>query len=387
MKSSHPDFTAPSSSWKIVVPKDKRKGVLTRCHDIPASGHVGVYKTFWKTCQRFYWPKMKSDIARYVKSCQTCAQHKVEQKSPAGLMGNRPVIDRPWQCISLDYIGPFPRSRSGNSYVLVVNDYFTKFTLLFPSRAATAKSLAKQVEEGVFLMFGTPQSLMCDNGAQMKSKEFQALCKRYNTKLFYTASYYPRADPTERSNRVVKTMLRSYIQDGNQRTWDENLAAIGCAMRTSRHETTGFTPYFLNFGREHTLYGQDHDEVIPSTDSDPKFYTKKRQAIFQELYQIVQKKIQASHVKNQQRYNLRRRPVEYVPGQLVWRKNKSLSDAVNYYSAKLAPAYIGPFIIKRKTGTCTYELQDESGKSTGNWHVQDLKLYNPSIPKANSDTD
>ena len=68
-------------------------------------------------------------------------------------------------------------------------------------------------------------------------------------------------------------------------------------------------------------------------------------------------------------------------------KNKSLSDDVKYYSAKLAPPFIGPFIIKRKTGSCTYELQDDSGQSKGNWHVQDLKLYNPSVVNANSDTE
>ena len=387
VKASVPDLATPSSSWKIVVPKDKRHEILTRCHDVPASGHVGIFKTFWKVCQRYYWPKMRTDVSKYVKACKVCAQHKVEQKPPAGLMGDRPNINQPWQCISLDYIGPFPRSRAGNSYVLVVNDYFTKFTMLFPSRSATAKSLSKQVEEGIFLMFGSPQFLMCDNGAQMKSKEFQGLCQRYKTKIFYTASYHPQADPTERANRVVKTMLRSYIQNGNQRTWDENLAAIGCAMRTSRHETTGYTPYFLNFGREHKLYGQDYAEEVPHVNLDPKEYVKKRQTAFLKLYQEVQAKIKSSRVRNQHRYNLRRRPVEYVPGQEVWRKNKSLSDALKYYSAKLAPAFVGPFVIKRKTGSCTYELQDHAGQSKGVWHVQDLKLYNPSIANESSDND
>lgn len=386
IKSTCPDLATPSSSWKMVVPKDKRREILHRCHDIPASGHVGTFKTYWKVCQRYYWPKMRSDISRYIKSCKVCAQQKVEQKPPAGLMGDRPNINQPWQCISLDYIGPFPRSRSGNTYALVINDYFTKYAVIFPSRAATAKSLTKQVEEGIFLTYGTPQFLICDNGTQMKSKEFQGLCKQYKSKIFYTASYHPQADPTERANRVVKTMIRSYIQSTNHRTWDENLAAIGCAIRTSRHETTGFTPYFLNFGREHKLYGQDYAEEIPNNDLDPGDFVKKRQAGFVKLFQEVQEKIKTSRVRNQRRYNLRRRPVEYVPGQEVWRKNKSISDAVKHYSAKLAPLYLGPFIIKRKTGTCTYELQDRAGESKGVWHVQNLKAYNPSTSVENSDS-
>ena len=65
VKSNSPDFPDHSSSWKIVVPKDRRKEVLVRCHDISAAGHVGVFKTFWKVAARFYWPKMRSDVARY----------------------------------------------------------------------------------------------------------------------------------------------------------------------------------------------------------------------------------------------------------------------------------------------------------------------------------
>ena len=99
-----PNFSSTSTSWKVVVPKDKRTEVLKRCHDIPAAGHVGTFKTYWKVHESYYWPKMKSDISRYVKACQICSQNKVLQKAPPELMGDRPEIREPWQCISLDYI-------------------------------------------------------------------------------------------------------------------------------------------------------------------------------------------------------------------------------------------------------------------------------------------
>ena len=118
-----------------------------------------------------------------------------------------------------------------------------------------------------------------------------------------------------------------------------------------------------------------------------KTYVEKRQIAFEKLYQEVQEKIKVTRARNQRRYNLRRRPVEYIPGQEVWRRNKSLSDAVNYYSAKLAPTYIGPFIIKRKTGSCTYELQDQAGLNKGIWHVKDLKPCNPSIETESSNNE
>jgi hypothetical protein len=55
----------------------------------------------------------------------------------------------------------------------------------------------------------------------------------------------------------------------DHRRWADNLAAIGCAIRTSRHETTGYTPYFANFGREHKLLGSEFDHPIPASDDNP----------------------------------------------------------------------------------------------------------------------
>lgn len=91
------------------------------------------------------------------------------QKSSAGLMGSRPNVKEPWQVICLDFIGPFPSTSSGHKYLLVVTDYFSKFVLMFRLRTATSKALTKIIEENVFLMFGVAQSVMYDNGRQMRS--------------------------------------------------------------------------------------------------------------------------------------------------------------------------------------------------------------------------
>jgi len=112
-------------------------------------------------------------------------------------------------------------------------------------------------------------------------------------------------------------------------------------------------------------------------------YIKGRQEGFINLYKEVKQRIEARRFQNANRYNLRRRPVSFVPGDKVWRKNKVLSNAANYYAAKLAPEYVGPFVIKRKTGSWSYELQDDFGNHKGVWHVQDLKPFcDPSIMTA-----
>jgi len=238
--------------WRLLVPKEFRNELIDFVHSHPTTAHPGVYKTFKKLCERFYWPKMRADVASFIKRCRICIGHKAVQQSPAGHLGTRPTISRPFQMLSADLMGPLPRSSKGYRYILLVCDYFSKFVLSFPLRSATATKICEHIENEVFLLFGVPQILLTDNGGQFKSKLFVKLCENYNAKIFYNALYHPQNNPTERSNRVVKTMLSCYIQE-NHRKWDVFLPLVSCAIRTLVHEVTGFTPFSINFGREHII--------------------------------------------------------------------------------------------------------------------------------------
>lgn len=226
VKCEIPELTLETDYWKQVVPTDYRTSLIQKFHDSPSSGHVGIYKTIKRISTRYSWPKMKADIVRYIKCCKVCAEQKIKGKAPAGLMGQSPNPSFPWQIISLDYIGPLPRSPQGYTHILVVSDCFSKYVILFPTRSPTSKSLVKNIEEGVFLVYGVPEYILCDNGVQFRSRDFQNLCAKYNTAIRYTALYHPCANPTERVNRVIKTMISSYVKT-DHRHWDAHLAAIG----------------------------------------------------------------------------------------------------------------------------------------------------------------
>lgn len=372
VKCKFPDLATENDYWKVVVPRDERLDLIRQNHDVPTSGHLGTYKTRGRLAARYYWPKMKYDVNKYVRCCQTCAATKPEQKAPAGHMGRRPTVSLPWQTISMDLVGPLPRTPRGYSHILVVTDYFSKYVKLFPLRTATAKAVTKHIEEDVFLVYGVPQYLVCDNGVQMRSGEFQRMCAKYDTKISYTPLYYPRADPTERTNRTVKTMLRAYVKD-NHRSWDTYLPSLGCAIRSAKHEVTGQSPYFVNFGREYVGTGKYYSSGINDTAKDKP--DAARIEGFRKMFLEVKRKIEVARDRNERVYNLRRRDVQFTVGDQVWRRNKALSDATVQFSAKLAPKYLGPFRVKRKIGSGSYELEDETGKSSGIWHVQDLKPY------------
>lgn len=368
-----PDLSEEDDNWKRVIPKEERKEILFKCHDDPCAGHPGIFKTFKRVSQFYYWPKMKADISKYVRNCKVCCQNKPEQKKPAGLFVPNRVPNKPFKVVSCDLIGPLPRSTRGFKFILVIIDNFSKFTLVIPLRNATSKLVCNAIEDSLFLLFGQPETLMCDNGTQFKCREFRNLLASYGVKQIFTANYHAQANPTERVNKTLGTMIRCYISD-NHREWDKNLSKLSCAIRTQVHEATGCTPYFVVFGREMPT-NISHDEKFDSDkfDRDNNILARDRSAAFCKLYAEIKNRLMKAAEKNKRYYDLRHRDVTYDVGSRVYRKNFVQSDAAKFYSSKLAPKYVGPFMISKKLSPWTYELKDLDGRFRGTWHAKDLK--------------
>lgn len=243
--------------WKIVVPHKNQVEVLQKFHDHETAGHLGLSKTY---------ANMRKSVTRYIRKCSVCAASKSSNLPQAGLMGNYRNINFPFQLISADLIGPYPRSKSGNQYVLVVVDWFTKYVLVHPMGKATSKAIVKFIENQVFLVFGVCQIFACDNGSQFVSKDFKELMKKYNIqKIWYNAKYHAQVNHTERVNRTIITAIRSYIHE-NHRTWDQSIHQVAQAIRLAKHEVTGFTPAFLNFGRNVPVDGSFYGLITANSD-------------------------------------------------------------------------------------------------------------------------
>ncbi|KAM8702056.1 hypothetical protein ACLKA7_001971 [Drosophila subpalustris] len=131
-----PDFSEKPEEedyvpWKLCVAFDHRPRVLAECHDHPTAGHLGIRKTIARISQRYYWPGLFRDVARYVKQCEKCQKFKVSQLKPAGRMLTRQV-EEPFGTLCADFIGPLPRSKHGNTMLLVFFNAFTKWVEFIP---------------------------------------------------------------------------------------------------------------------------------------------------------------------------------------------------------------------------------------------------------------
>ncbi|XP_032689937.1 uncharacterized protein LOC116853147 [Odontomachus brunneus] len=285
---------------------------------------------------------MFRDIARYVRNCPNCLANKPLQRAPAGTLHAR-LVEGPWEQVSVDLMGPLPRSTNGHTSLLVLQDRFTKWVEMQPLRGATTQAVIKALSDRLFYRHGSPSLLITDNGRQFRAREFAALLQSFQVKHQTSPVYAPHCNPVERANRTVKTMIRQYV-GRDHRNWDRHLGALQFAMNTAQQASTGYSPAFLNHGRE--LRAPGATPPLQATVATPP---------------------------NEQQYNLRRRPWKLRVGEQVWKRDHPLSTKTDAYAAKLAPRYLGPLTVRRLVSPVIADLQDEAGRWYRHVHVQDLK--------------
>ena len=127
-------------------------------------------------------------------------------------------------------------------------DFLTKWPLVFPVSDQKATTLAKLLVEEVIPVFGVPEALLSDGGANLLSHLMLDLCQLLGIHKLNTTAYHPQSDGmVERFNRTLKTMIRKHVdQFGTQ--WDKYLPGLLWAYRNTPHESTGEKPSFLLFG-------------------------------------------------------------------------------------------------------------------------------------------
>jgi len=196
--------------YQLVVPLSLTTDFMHYYHDNPLGGHLGQLKTLLKILDVAWWPSVRKDVCQYVKSCKICQRYKPSITKPSGWMQSTQAME-PGHTQGVDLMGPFPRSKKQNMYLLVIVDYFTKWVEMFPLRDSKTQKIVKILREEFFTQWGVPKYLVSDRGPQFTSGLLSEFCKTWGCVQKLTTSYHPQANLTERINRTVKTMIAAYV--------------------------------------------------------------------------------------------------------------------------------------------------------------------------------
>ncbi|KAK3086157.1 hypothetical protein FSP39_014434 [Pinctada imbricata] len=353
---------------QVVVPQSFRVTVLQQCHDAPSGGHLGRQRTLMKVKQKFYWPGMDRDVRKWCASCELCAKRKRHGKTPRAPM-QITGAGEPGERVAMDILGPLPVTHKGNKYILVIQDYFTKWAEAVPLPDMEAKTIAQAFIDNFVTKFGVPRVLHTDQGRQFESRLFKQLCEILGINKTRTSPYHPQSDGmVERMNRTIENMLATYV-DANQRNWDEHLQLVCMAYRAAEHESSGYTPNFLTFGREVVLPIELIAGLPPQKISTEE-YAEHLEESLSLAHEIARKSIGDSLKRQKLRYDTKLAWKPFEIGSKIWlytpKRKKGLSP-------KFQKWWTGPYTVLRKFSDVTYQI--EKGKDRSVVHIDRLKPF------------
>ncbi|BES98151.1 multicellular organismal development [Nesidiocoris tenuis] len=234
---------------------------------------------------RFVWPQMRADIAKWVRQCNNCQLSKVQRHEKTPLVRFL-LPDERFSTIHMDIVGPLPPSR-GASYLLTCTDRFTRWVEALPMNNQTAETVATTFIAGWVADFGTPLTIVTDQGRNFKSNLFRQVADILGIELRQTTSYHPQANGLiERQHRTIKAALMA--RSSQPENWMEELPAVLLGLRNSFREELGASPAELVYGTALRLPGEFFERAT-TTEANPVEYVQRLHAIFDNLRSFSEK--------------------------------------------------------------------------------------------------
>jgi transposase InsO family protein len=355
---------------KIVVPAALIPDVLVMFHGVPITGHYGRDKTIHHISTYFWWKSLTKDVVDRVKGCHVCQMRKQTRPKrhmpPGGFVATAPM-----EMVVIDTVVSLPPS-NGNVRLLTVVDVFSKFSLAIPVPNERSETVGRALNEHLFSVHGYPKLLMSDRAKGFVSRGLKWLCKHLGIAKILSTGLLPTAcSPVERYHRSLGATL-TMVCNNAKNDWSFLVSAVVFSYNISVCETTGFSPFFLMYGRQpnlpidvltglraNTLRHKDHSYVETMTQSLKDAYkiVRQRQLRTLERNKRVQLGLKSSASNEQVAEALMRRQVpEFAEGDLVsfWEPEAADTDLDHVMPKKLQYRWSGPHQILERDGDHYY---------------------------------
>lgn len=376
------NYHPTGEKWVPVVPRALQQKILEAFHDDATAGHLGYQKTYDRIRARFFWPGMSTSVSKYVASCTSCQRRKRPTSPPAGQLQPISCPAEPFEVVGIDLYGPLPRTPTGYRWIVTAVDHLTRYSETAPLRTGCAEEVASFFLHRIVLRHGAPRVLLSDRGRTFLSNIVAEVLHASRTVHKLTTGYHPQTNGlTERFHRTLSDMLSMYIAPDHS-NWDHILPFVTFAYNTATQRTTGYSPFFLVYGRQ------------PSSPLDTCFFTapvsrsapSTEQFISRVKYcrQLARDRTTECQQDRTERYNASHRTVDFRPGDevLLWTPFR-----VPGLCEKFLHRFLGPYTVLEKTSPVNFRITpvtppaDRRCRGTEIVHVSRLKPFHrrPSV--------
>ena len=232
--------------YQIVIPKSYREEVLSLAHETPRS--FGDKQNLSENHTTFLLA-----VVEFCKTCHTCqVVGKPNQTIPKAPLKPIPAFEEPFSRIMIDCVGPLPKTKRGNQYLLTIMCVSTRFPEAIPLRNIKAKTIVQALTK-FFTLVGLPKSIQSDQGSNFMSGLFQQVMHELGITQYNSSAYHPESQGAlEKFHQTLKQMIKTYCFE-TEKDWDDGVHLLLFAARESVQESLGFSPFELVFG--HTVRG------------------------------------------------------------------------------------------------------------------------------------
>ena len=231
--------------FQFIVPRRHRSATLDGCHREVA--HQGQCRSITLMQECFWWPGMTRDLRNCIKKCGCC--RKYEAAPPMKPL----TCSGPGELLHVDFTSieetvPLKEEPVIRN-VLVLQDHFSKYVVAYVVKDQTARTTAETLRNGYFWLFGAPAYLVSDQGKAFTGHIITHLCDLYGVQKLRTSPYHAQTNgQVEHMNQTIIRMI-SKLEEDRKACWSEHLLELLLAYNATRSTVTGYSPYYLLFGR------------------------------------------------------------------------------------------------------------------------------------------
>ncbi|XP_068240108.1 uncharacterized protein [Palaemon carinicauda] len=363
---------------QLVVPLTLRKNILSVAHQ--ADSHLGVSKTYKRITNDFFWPGMKHDVFEFVKECHVCqVVGKPNEVIPKAPLVPIVIPHEPFSKVIIDCVGPLPKTKKGNQYILTILCPTTRYPIAIPLGNICARNIVKHLLK-VFTTYGFPKEIQSDRGTNFTSDLFNETLREFNVKHILASPYHPQSQGAlERHHQTLKSLLRKFCMETGT-DWDESLDFILFVIREVPNDSLGMSPFEMLFG--HKVRGPLQvlkDKMLNNDTLDNVTvgqYVDKLKCNFEKVHNFAFNNLKGSQDVMKENFDLKTKVRKFKEG-----------DSVLVYfptpSSPLQHKFSGPYIIQKCVNNNNYIISTpDRRKSTQLVHVNLIKKYHGNPPVA-----